>query len=194
MRRLSGDRDRDWLKPTIACRLRRRGSTARSGSFQMRRGWQSGRSGAPATKATSSLSARTCIMISRAVPSMISMARTNSRYSIAQADRQESYRGSRHGRRRESAPDRLAPAVVTACSSLPMPAATPSTKCRAGPGRAARMAFKQENSKLTLERLDPCADARLADAERCGRMAKIQILGDGRHLDQRCEGMRDPRS
>nr|QIS36599.1 hypothetical protein [Klebsiella pneumoniae] len=50
----------------------RSGSTAKSGSVHVRREWQSGGWGVPATNATSNLPARSCTTASRAGPSAIS--------------------------------------------------------------------------------------------------------------------------
>ena len=50
---------------------------------------------------------------------------------------------------------------------------------------ASRMALEQQDTKVFLQRLYAGADARQADAERMGRMAKIQMLGDGERLYQR---------
>ena len=47
------------------------------------------------------------------------------------------------------------------------------------------MALEQQDTKVFLQRLYAGADARQADAERMGRMAKIQMLGDGERLYQR---------
>lgn len=53
---------------------------------------------------------------------------------------------------------------------------------------ATRMTLEQENPKVFLQCLDTCADAWLADAERLGSVAKIQVFGDSKRLDQRRKG------
>lgn len=59
-------------RPTRACRA---DTAAKRGSVHIRREWQSGGLGVPATNAISSRSARSCVRVSRAVPSVISMSR-----------------------------------------------------------------------------------------------------------------------
>lgn len=58
-------------RPTRACRV---DSAAKRGSVHIRREWQSGGSGMPATNAMSSRSARSCVRESRAVHSTISIS------------------------------------------------------------------------------------------------------------------------
>ena len=49
---------------------------------------------------------------------------------------------------------------------------------------APRMTLEQEDAKVILQHFHTNADARLADAERIGSMADVQILGDSERLDQ----------
>src|SRR3989344_2859462 len=58
---------------------------------------------------------------------------------------------------------------------------------RLGQPHTARPALEEKDAKVFLQRLDPCADARLADAERVRRVTEIQIFGYGERLDQRCK-------
>lgn len=57
-----------------------------------------------------------------------------------------------------------------------------------GQSDAARVTLEQEDAKVLFQRLHAGADAGLRHAERIGRVAKVQIFGDGKRLDQRCEG------
>ena len=49
---------------------------------------------------------------------------------------------------------------------------------------APRMTLEQEDAKIFFQRLDPRADAGLADAERLGGVAEVQVLGDRKRLNQ----------
>lgn len=51
---------------------------------------------------------------------------------------------------------------------------------------ASRVTLEQDNTKL-FQRLDPCADARLADAESVGSAVEAEVFGDGKRLDGRCK-------
>jgi hypothetical protein len=57
-----------------------------------------------------------------------------------------------------------------------------------GQSDAARVTLEQEDAKVFFQRLHAGADAGLRYAERIGRVAEVQILSDGKRLDQRCEG------
>lgn len=46
------------------------------------------------------------------------------------------------------------------------------------------MALEQQDTKIFFQRLNARADARLTDAERVGRVPKVQMLSDGNELNK----------
>lgn len=53
-----------------------------------------------------------------------------------------------------------------------------------GQSDAAGIAVEQDNAKVLLQHLDPCADARLTGAEREGGAVEAEIFCNGEHLDE----------
>ena len=54
------------------------------------------------------------------------------------------------------------------------------------------MTLEQKNAKVLLQGFYARADARNADSERVSSMTKVQVLRNGKRLDQRREGNARP--
>jgi hypothetical protein len=129
----------------------RSGSTATSGSVHVRREWQSGSSGVPATNATSSRSARSCMTASRAVPSVIStsMPGWSSRYRPISCEEAAGIRAWIPMRSRPHSPRRHAGGLHRMVELIDA-GGYPLDEVASGLGQsdAARMALEQEDAKV----------------------------------------------